>query len=129
MMAVLATFADLPIVSPLGSVKFSDETPEQQARLARTWVGLGEITDRGLLHIRGNDAEAALQESAMKIGDVVTQDGLLARTRRDEFVLLTQDIRTKLDQLTKLVSEKRVTVIDITHGRCVEGTPRDFDHG
>ncbi|MEO8394638.1 MAG: sarcosine oxidase subunit gamma family protein [Chloroflexota bacterium] len=114
-MAVLETFSELPIVSPLASI------PDEDTLGVTISVGLSEITNRGLLHIRGNEAEAALRASAMKIGDVLpaeSEEGLLARTRRDEFVLLTRDVYVAMERLATLIGDKRVTLTEITHGRC-----------
>jgi heterotetrameric sarcosine oxidase gamma subunit len=148
-MTTLTTFSDLPIASPLaGSVELLGEAkprtnsqaerssalnlssaiasslpPEQQVQTAGERVGLAEIADRGLLNIRGRDAEGMLSSlyttPEMKIGDVVTlQDGLLARLRRDEYALLTHDLRDTMDRLARVTASQRVTLTDITHGRC-----------
>ncbi len=112
-MNVLETYSDLPIESPLvGVSEFND---------ASEGVGLGEITGRTLLHLRGSGAETALRAGVLKIGDaaaVESEEGLLARLRRDEFVLLVRDGQATSGRLTGLIGDERVTLTDITHGRC-----------
>jgi heterotetrameric sarcosine oxidase gamma subunit len=114
---MLPTLSDLPIASPLPATSGS-LSPDEQAQAARTTVGLGEISGRTLLHLRGNDAESVLQAEHMNIGDVIDQSGLLARLRRDEFVLLARDRLTASEQIVAKIGERRVTLTDITHGRC-----------
>ncbi len=114
-MAVLETYSELAMVSPLASI------PDEEPLGVTISVGLSEITNRGLLHIRGNEAEGVLRASSMKIGDALpaeSEEGLLARTRRDEFVLLTRDPGGATTRLTDMIGERRVTVTEITHGRC-----------
>ncbi len=108
-MAVLPTFSDLPIASPL----------------KKTSIGVGalrleEDTIYTLLHIRGSEAETVLQQATMKIGDVIglSGEGMLARLRRDEFLMLARDGRSSQECLERLIGDQHVTVTDITHGRC-----------
>jgi heterotetrameric sarcosine oxidase gamma subunit len=115
---VLMTFASLPIVSPL-KVTPSRLAPEQQTQIIRAGVGLGEISDRALLHLRGNGIETALETGEMPIGTVRTiDDGLLIRLRRDEFVLFTAVGESVFSDLNQKLGEQTITVTDITHGRC-----------
>jgi heterotetrameric sarcosine oxidase gamma subunit len=112
-MSVLPTLSDLPIASPLAADMTSDST-EQMVRL-------GEICGRTLLHVRGAEAEHVLGASSLAIGDaaaVENEEGLLARLRRDEFVLLVRDGWATSERLAGLIGEARVTLTDITHGRC-----------
>jgi len=106
----LETYSDLPIASPLKNVSgvFGALVLEQD-------------TSYSLLHIRGIDAETLLQEPDMKIGDGIgaSDDEMLARLRRDEFVLLARDGRRSQDHLKGFIGDRHVTVTDITHGRCV----------
>lgn len=116
-MTTLPTFSALPIASPL-TLTASDLPGDEQARLARAAVGLGELAGRTLLHVRGAAAENVLQGADMPIGAVrTTADGLLARLRRDEFALLAPDGRVALTRLAGVVGGQRVTLTDITHGR------------
>lgn len=115
---MLPTLSDLLIASPLPAAS-GNFSPDDQVQVARAVVGLGEITGRTLLHLRGNDAEAALNQADMKIGDVAaTDDGLLARLRRDEFILLARDGRTAAEAVARMIGDHRVTLTDVTHGRC-----------
>lgn len=114
-MSVLPTFSDLPIASPLG-----DLIPKQSVALGATALGLGELCGRALLHLRGNDAETVLQTPGLNIGGVAVQpDGLLARLRRDEYLLLTRIPQEAFGWLQSAIGSQRVTLTDITHGRCV----------
>lgn len=113
-MSVLTTFSDLIIASPLVGIG------AQSSPLGAQSLLLTELTGRGLLHIRGIAAEAALQVPGLNIGGVAVQpDGLLIRTRRDEFSLLTRTPQKSLVWLERAVSARRVTLTDITHGRSV----------
>lgn len=112
-MIVLPTLSDLPIASPLVGGNEVSDSAEQTVRL-------GEICGRTLLHLRGAEAESALRLSSMGIGDVAaieSEEGLLARLRRDEFVLLVRDGWATSDRLAALIGQARVTLTDITHGR------------
>lgn len=112
-MSVLTTFSDLPIASPLVGIGAHPALPDADT------LCLLELTRRGLLHIRGVEAEAALQVPGLNIGGVAVQpDGLLIRTRRDEFSLLTRTPQKSLAWLEHAVGARRVTLTDITHGRC-----------
>ena len=78
-MTTLSTFSTLPIISPL-AISASSLAPDQQAQAARATVGLGEIPDRALLHIRGSDTQALMHGIELKIGDVkVKPSGIQAR--------------------------------------------------
>jgi heterotetrameric sarcosine oxidase gamma subunit len=111
-MTVLPTFCDLPITSPLTGV-FPDQ-------ITVSALGIGEISDRALFHMRGNTAEAAFHVSDMSIGDVAARhDGLLARLRRDEFLLMTHTPRDTFALLERMIGSQRVTLTDVTHGRCI----------
>jgi heterotetrameric sarcosine oxidase gamma subunit len=113
-MTVLLTFSDLPVASPLAGI-----LPDQSADFTDSALGLADITGRALLHVRGDAASAALQWADMKIGEVAArQDGLLARLRRDEFTLLTRTPRESFAHIESAIGEQRVTLTDITHGRC-----------
>src|SRR5688572_22098023 len=114
MMSVLSTFSDLPIASPLTGI-----LPDQSADFTDSTLGLTEISERALLHIRGDNAAAVLQVADMKLGDVAEwQDGMIARLRRDEFILLTRTPRESFARIENMLGEQRVTLTDITHGRC-----------
>jgi heterotetrameric sarcosine oxidase gamma subunit len=72
-----------------------------------------------VLHLRGDDVERPLQAGEMRIGAVrTTEDGLLVRLRRDEFVLLTNEGEAVLNRFTALIAGQPITLTDITHGRC-----------
>jgi len=110
-MTTLPTFAEFALASPLAL--------RDGASSLNASVGLGQLSGRTLLHLRGAEAETALQVHDMKIGDVAAvEDGLLARLRRDEFVLLARDGRSAFDQLAAMIAGRRVTLTDLTHGRC-----------
>ena len=114
MMTVLSTFSELPITSPLAGI-----LPDQRAEFTGSSLGLTEITGRALLNVRGDEAAAALQCADMKIGDAAARrDGLIARLRRDEFTLLTRTPRESFASIESTIGEQRVTLTDITHGRC-----------
>jgi heterotetrameric sarcosine oxidase gamma subunit len=109
-MSVLPTFADLPIASPL----------LVQGGGKRDALTLSEITGFTLLHIRGADAEMLLPQYGMKIGGVAsTDEGMLARLRRDEFVLLSSQGKSALSRLEERINNRSITLTDLTHGRCM----------
>jgi heterotetrameric sarcosine oxidase gamma subunit len=85
-------------------------------------VGVAEVTSWKILHIRGNEAAAALsgvyEIGLMAIGAVRTvSDGVLVRLRRDEFVLLAADVESTKERITEKPGEALFTLTDITHGR------------
>jgi heterotetrameric sarcosine oxidase gamma subunit len=71
-------------------------------------------TSIGLLHIRGRLPSPI---ESMAIGQVMHgSDGLRARLRRDEFIVLT----TNTDAAEKTYAkDAHITLTNITHGRCV----------
>ncbi len=85
--------------------------------LAGEQVKLSELRT-GLLHIRGKAAEQVLNAAAMAVGDVLkTDEGLLVRLRRDEFVLLTEEVNAATERIAQQIGDQHVTLTDITHGR------------
>lgn len=85
--------------------------------LAGEQVKLSQLRTE-LLHIRGKAAAQILNADSLAIGSTVEiTDGLLVRLRRDEFVLLSADVRAANEHVTRQIGELHVTVTDITHGR------------
>lgn len=121
----LPTMSNLPIAPPLAN-SLSRQTDAQllaaQAQVAREKVGMTVITSWYQLHMRGIGTETILAEAfqtpQMAIGAVQkVSDGILVRLRRDEFVLLTTDLKPALERLKSKPAESLLTLSDITHGR------------
>jgi heterotetrameric sarcosine oxidase gamma subunit len=125
----LPTMSNLSIASPLANaLSRQTRTPssETQSQIAREKVGMAAITNWYHLHARGIGAEDVLTEafsvSPMAIGGVLTvSDGILVRLRRDEFVLLTTDLKVAMERLESKLAKSLVTWSDVTHGRGVIG--------
>jgi heterotetrameric sarcosine oxidase gamma subunit len=125
----LATISKLPIAPPLIDPLIGQNSPPSAQEQAARRVGIAQITIWNLLHIRGIGAEVLLSGAystpQMAIGAVESvSDGVLVRLRRDEFVLLTPDLKPTMDRLAAKPAERLITLTDITHGRgiiCVVG--------
>src|SRR5215468_5705863 len=92
----LATHSNQPVAFPLGQT-LSARLPLVRPDPLDADVSLAVITGWQHLHIRGASAEAAVSAAydvePMAINAVAIQsDGFLVRLRRDEFVLLTNDV-------------------------------------
>ena len=118
----LLTNSKLPNASPLTDIQFDHQNRQEQ----HAKVALSAITRWQHLHLRGQAAESALARvydmPEMAIGRVISvSDGVLARLRRDEFLLLTADLPAAMERLEAKPDEALLTLTDITHGRVVIG--------
>src|SRR5579871_1369085 len=105
---------------------FNGAISRQQIETVGDGVGITQVTAWSFLHVRGTSAEKLLSGpysfSQMTIGAIEqVADGILVRLRRDEFLLLTTDLKTAIDHLDPKSVEGLVTLTDITHGRGVIG--------
>lgn len=113
----LPTTAQLSIASPLPT-----RSSGSSVQAVRQSVGIAEISQWHIFHMRGLEAETILASAyaitAPKIGGMAdTADGMLVRLRRDEFVLLTSNIAQVEQRLSSVSSASLLTLTDITHGR------------
>ncbi len=123
----LPTLSKLSVAPPLSDAVFrpvSTDSAQEQSEAARNSIAMAPITTWNHLHVRGVRAQALLageyNTSEMTTGSVLTvSDGILARLRRDEFVLLTPDLKPAMDRLASKPAEGLITLTDITHGRAV----------
>ncbi len=123
----LPTMSNLPIASPLvhGPSRGASTRPvEEQSQATCEKVCMLAITNWCHLHVRGIGAEAVIAEALnvpqVTIGAVQSvSDEILIRLRRDEFVLLTTDLKMALERLGAKPATSLVTTTDITHGRAV----------
>ncbi len=121
----LPTLSKLPIAPPLtNAVSRRISTDPAKGQTAHDSVGMAQVMAWNYLHIRGIGAEAVLSGAyhtpQMAIGSVTTvPDGILARLRRDEFLLLTADLKAAMDHLASKPAGTLITLTDITHGRAV----------
>ncbi len=111
---ILKTTSDLPYSQPLRHTH-----PHES--LENIQVGMAALV-RGLLHVRGYDGEAVLSRAyalpILNVGDVAVVDGGLAvRLRRDEFLLVVEDVHVAMAHVEKAAAGARITLTDVTHGR------------
>ena len=120
----LETTSKLPIAPPLNDADTRQISPLSAQEQDEHTVGIAQITAWNLLHIRGIGAEGLLSSAyntpQMAIGALeAVSDGILVRLRRDEFILLTRDLKSAMDRLASQPADGLITLTDITHGRGV----------
>jgi heterotetrameric sarcosine oxidase gamma subunit len=90
-------------------------------------LSLAVVTGWRHLHIRGANAaevvSAAYDVPPMGINAVAVgggvDDAFIVRLRRDEFVLLTNDITAAMERAASKTGDSLLTLTDISHGRAV----------
>jgi heterotetrameric sarcosine oxidase gamma subunit len=122
-MALTTTAHDIPFRSPLAGML--DNYATGSAEQARTRVGLADASGRGLLRVRGREADSALRpiwnNAPAAVGDVArVEEGALARLRADEFLFMGLNPSAEIGPLEARIAAAPhsgvLTVTDVTHG-------------